>query len=119
MESYPLIPALKLALRNEMLSRGAGYWDLYDVMGGEGSMVQWVEAEPALAVKDYIHFTPKGASWVGKRLAAALEILQQQYEEAKEVMLAEQAELAAQAAAAEEAAAMQQGTGEKLDTVHE
>lgn len=119
MESYPLIPALKLALRNEMLSRGAGYWDLYDVMGGEGSMVQWVEAEPALAVKDYIHFTPKGASWVGKRLAAALEILQQQYEEAKEVMLAEQAELAAQAAAAEEAAAMQQGTEEKLDTVHE
>lgn len=107
MESYPLIPALKLALRNEMLSLGAGYWDLYDVMGGEGSMVQWVDAEPALAVKDYIHFTPKGASWVGKRLAAALEILQQQFNKAREEMLQEQA------------AAMQQSTGEKTDTVHE
>ena len=59
MKSYPLIASLKEQLRAEVLRRGGGYWDLYDVMGGEGSMVQWVEHRPAWAVKDYIHFTPK------------------------------------------------------------
>ena len=72
MESYPLIQPFKTALRAEVLSRGAVYWDLYDVMGGTGSMVRWVDSEPALAVKDYIHFTPKGAQWVGNALAAQL-----------------------------------------------
>ena len=60
MKSYPLIKVEKAPTRRGD-AQGAGYWDLYDVMGGEGSMVQWVEAEEPLAVKDYIHFTPKGA----------------------------------------------------------
>lgn len=79
MESYPLIKPFKAALRAEVLSRGAAYWDLYDVMGGEGSMVRWVDQEPAFAVKDYIHFTPKGAQWVGNALAAQLNAAQQTY----------------------------------------
>ena len=83
METYPLIPVLKTALRKEVLSRGAGYWDLFDVMGGEGSMVDWVNQEPAFAVKDYIHFTPKGASWVGRRLAQELSQLQLRYDALK------------------------------------
>ena len=75
MKSYPLIASLKEQLRSEVMRRGAGYWDLYDVMGGEGSMVAWVEGDPALAVKDYIHFTPKGASKVGNALVDALKEL--------------------------------------------
>jgi hypothetical protein len=116
MQSYPLIPALKSAMRAELLSRGAGYWDLYDVMGGEGSMVDWVNQDPALAVKDYIHFTPKGASWVGKRLAAALASLGMEYER----VVAEdsvQAELAKNRAA--ERAAFMQATGATNDTTNE
>jgi hypothetical protein len=46
---------------------------------GEGSMVRWVDQEPAFAVKDYIHFTPKGAQWVGNALAAQLNAAQQTY----------------------------------------
>ncbi|MEY2963039.1 MAG: hypothetical protein RL754_300 [Bacteroidota bacterium] len=80
MESYPLIVNLKTSLRKEMLRRGCGYWDLYDVMGGEGSMVRWVDMEPAFAVKDYIHFTPYGAKWVGEALETALKELGTRYE---------------------------------------
>ena len=80
MKTYPLIASLKDQLRAEVLRRGAGYWDLYDVMGGEGSMVQWVENKPAWAVKDYIHFTPKGASKVGYALVAALKELEVEYQ---------------------------------------
>ena len=84
MESYPLIPVLRTALRKEVLSRGAGYWDLYDVMGGAGSMVDWVARDPSFAVNDYIHFSPKGASWVGNRLAQELLQLQMRYDALKE-----------------------------------
>lgn len=76
MVSYPLIIPLKKAIRHEVLKRGQAYWDLQDVMGGPGSMVHWVEQEPALAVVDYIHFTPRGAKWVGERLIEELDVLQ-------------------------------------------
>jgi lysophospholipase L1-like esterase len=90
MESYPLIQPFKQALRTEVLARGAVYWDLYDVMGGEGSMVRWVDQEPAFAVKDYIHFTPKGAQWVGNKLAEMVELAQENYRAEKQ-RLAEEA----------------------------
>jgi len=38
-----------------------------------------VDSEPALAVKDYIHFTPKGAQWVGNALAAQLTAARDAY----------------------------------------
>lgn len=79
-KSYPLLEELTLQLRNEMLARGVAFWDLYDVMGGAGSMVDWVNAEPALAVRDYIHFTPKGASKVGASLVQALKVLEGKYD---------------------------------------
>ena len=79
-ESYPLLEELTDQLRNELLARGIAFWDLYDVMGGSGSMVDWVDAAPALAVRDYIHFTPKGASKVGASLVQALKALEDQYD---------------------------------------
>lgn len=89
MESYPLIKPFKQAMRAEVLARGAVYWDLYDVMGGEGSMVRWVDQEPAFAVKDYIHFTPKGAQWVGNRLGDMVELAQENYRAEKQRLAAE------------------------------
>ena len=94
MKSYPLIASLKEQLRAEVISRGGGYWDLYDVMGGEGSMVQWVESEPALAVKDYIHFTPQGASKVGGALVRALHELEKRYIQASALHDAEKQNVA-------------------------
>jgi hypothetical protein len=79
MESYPLIKVLKQTLRDEALSRGAAYWDLQDVMGGEGSMVDWVEQNPALAAKDYIHFTTKGSQRVGNQFGEVVRIAQEAY----------------------------------------
>ena len=54
-------------------------------------MVRWVDQEPAFAVKDYIHFTPKGAQWVGNRLAEMVELAQENYRAEKQ-RLAEEAE---------------------------
>ena len=110
MKSYPLIASLKEQLRAEVLRRGAGYWDLYDVMGGEGSMVQWVENKPAWAVKDYIHFTPKGASKVGYALVEALKELEVEYQEVMNLLAAEKQRIQDSTAAFK----MSQGTGVEL-----
>lgn len=44
---------------------GAGYVNLYTLMGGNGSMVKWVEEEPARANKDYTHFNFRGSKQIG------------------------------------------------------
>lgn len=44
----------------------AGFINLFQLMGGEGSMVKWVENEPALATKDYTHFNARGSKKVAQ-----------------------------------------------------
>lgn len=66
--SFPLLTAVRDALKNAALEEGAGYWDLLEVMGGPGSMPAWVASTPALAGPDHVHFTPVGAKRVGTLL---------------------------------------------------
>ena len=49
---------------------GGAVWDLFDVMGGLGSMKDWEEA--GLAKRDKIHFTDEGYTIVGDLLYNAL-----------------------------------------------
>lgn len=82
--TYPMLPVLVDSLRAEANRKGAAYWSIYDVMGGEGSMASWVKADPALASSDYIHFTSRGAVMVGDRLADALMAYYEYYRWRKE-----------------------------------
>ena len=61
MASYPHIEAVVTALREAANESGVAFWDMYSSMGGRNSIVKWVKANPPLAGKDHIHFTPKGA----------------------------------------------------------
>ena len=61
---YSVIENLKLAAESE----DCLFWDTHSVMGGRGSMLSWSESDPKLASPDLIHFTPKGARWIGKQL---------------------------------------------------
>ena len=47
-------------------------WSLFDAMGGENSMPVWVNANPPLAFKDFIHFNDQGAKKVADLLTDAL-----------------------------------------------
>ena len=64
-QTYPRLPALVDSLRVSANACGAAYWDIYGVMGGQNSMIQWVSARPALAGSDYVHFTLAGSKKVG------------------------------------------------------
>ncbi|NLA24495.1 MAG: hypothetical protein GX879_05970 [Bacteroidales bacterium] len=60
--TYPILPDIVDALRDASHRAGAVYWDMFTAMGGENSMVAWVNASPQLAGQDYTHFTPNGTS---------------------------------------------------------
>lgn len=51
---------------------GIAYWSLFEAMGGENSMPDWVNANPPLAFKDYFHFNDQGAKKVAQLFTDAL-----------------------------------------------
>lgn len=70
--TWPRLPEMVDSLKATALRNGVAYWDLYRMMGGENSMVQWVRHSPPYAGPDYIHFTPAGAKEVGEALSRSL-----------------------------------------------
>jgi lysophospholipase L1-like esterase len=48
------------------------FWNLFEAMGGKNSMVNWVNANPSLAYKDYIHFNEAGVKKVASLFSEAL-----------------------------------------------
>ena len=52
---------------------GSGFLNLFELMGGEGSMVEWVEQDPPLAAKDYTHLSSKGAKKMADLIFKELE----------------------------------------------
>ncbi|MGP1445920.1 MAG: GDSL-type esterase/lipase family protein [Candidatus Limimorpha sp.] len=72
MQTWKNLPELNDSLKAMALRNNLAYWDLFHVMGGEGSMAQYVKHNPALAGPDYIHFTFTGAQKIGTTLAKSL-----------------------------------------------
>ena len=69
MGTWKNLPELNDSLRTMALRNNVAYWDMFNVMGGEGSMAQWVKHNPPMAGPDYIHFTFRGAQEIGSDLA--------------------------------------------------
>jgi lysophospholipase L1-like esterase len=61
MKTDSAVVPLTRAQRKYAVNTGSGYVNLYTLMGGDGSMVRWVEEVPAMANKDYTHFNFRGA----------------------------------------------------------
>ena len=73
LQTYPWLPAVNQALKEAANENGAAFWDMYSVMGGENSMIPWVNS--GYAGNDYIHFTPLGASKIGTALSNSFSIM--------------------------------------------
>jgi len=74
--TYPMLETIRNEVQKAAQAQGASYYDMYEVMGGNGSMSEWVDAEPSLAAADYVHFTTKGAN---KMAASFYEALKKDY----------------------------------------
>lgn len=68
-QTSPDIPILIKAQSEVARETGSAFWNLFSEMGGLNSMPTWVNASPALAGKDYTHFTIAGANKVGEMLS--------------------------------------------------
>lgn len=77
LQSYRFLPRIVQMLRDTVVQHNAAYWSLYDAMGGHNSMVTW--ADNGLAGADYIHFSTKGVSIIGQRLADAFDHMYRLY----------------------------------------
>lgn len=73
-QTYPGLAITIKTLREIALDNGVAYWDMHRVMGGNGSMMKWVQKEPALGFTDHIHFTRRGAAYMGDLFCAALRM---------------------------------------------
>ncbi len=74
-----VVPLMK-AQKRYALESESGFVNLYTLMGGDGSMVKWVDETPARANKDYTHFNQRGAKAIGRLL---YDQLNKGYEEYK------------------------------------
>ncbi|MEG8945520.1 hypothetical protein [Rosettibacter firmus] len=64
----PDVPLLLAAQKKITEKSKVAFWNLWEAMGGENSMIEWVSANPPMALKDFSHFTQIG----GKRIAQLL-----------------------------------------------
>ena len=68
MATMNAIPAMRNAQREIAQKTQIAFWDMFEAMGGENSMVSFAQSRPPLAAKDYTHLTFNG----GKKLASAM-----------------------------------------------
>ncbi len=61
-------------------STGIVFWNLFEAMGGENSMVEFVKSAPPKGNKDYTHINFKGGEYLGKILFNTLMFEKKRYQ---------------------------------------
>ncbi len=69
LQSYPNLKYVIETQRETAMENNCAFWDLFETMGGEGSMIEWAQMNPPLGNKDYVHYTNLGAEKVGDLFA--------------------------------------------------
>jgi hypothetical protein len=71
----PDVPMLLSTQKKIVEKSKVAFWNLWEAMGGNNSMNEWVNSAPPLALKDFSHFTPVGGERVAELfLKSLLEI---------------------------------------------
>ncbi|MEC4113094.1 hypothetical protein VSO92_03100 [Myroides pelagicus] len=73
MKTDKAVSPLVKAQRKYAIETQSGFFNLYDAMGGSGSMIKWVQETPIRANKDYTHFNFRGAQEVANLIYKHLD----------------------------------------------
>ena len=84
MKTDSAVAPLTTAQKRYAVKTEAAYVNLYMLMGGDGSMVKWVEEEPALANKDYTHFNFRGSKKISDLIYNQISKGYEQYKKLRE-----------------------------------
>lgn len=68
----PDVPILLDTQKRIVEKTNIAFWNLWEAMGGNNSMDEWVNSAPPMALKDYSHFTPIGGERVSQLLFEAI-----------------------------------------------
>ncbi len=72
MQTHPEIKRF-VSVQEKIAEKGeVAFWNMFEAMGGENSISNWVEAKPPLAFKDYCHLTWAGGEIIANKLVSAL-----------------------------------------------
>lgn len=71
-QTRPFLPENVEAMKKTANDNGIAFWNMYEVMGGYNSMIDWVAQQPRLAISDYTHMTNRGAEKIGKIFTESL-----------------------------------------------
>lgn len=71
-QSRPFLAEHIASMKACALANDVAFWDMYDVMGGHNSMIDWVNQHPQLAASDYTHLTRTGATEMAKMFSNSL-----------------------------------------------
>lgn len=77
------MPGIKNLVRyqqNLAADEGVAFWNMFEAMGGEGSMAEMVHAKPSLANYDYTHINFRGGKHLAELLYEALIYGKEQYD---------------------------------------
>jgi lysophospholipase L1-like esterase len=73
LQTWPMLEPVRDALKNAAFNQKCAFWDMYEVMGGYNSMLDWVSHDPPYAGPDYTHFTPLGARKIAELLYKSIQ----------------------------------------------
>lgn len=62
----PAVYGLMKAQRMAALKSKTAYFDLFEKMGGAGSMIQWAKSSPQKASSDFVHFSGRGSKEIAR-----------------------------------------------------
>jgi hypothetical protein len=80
MKTMPGVYILRDVQRRIAYRCEIAFWDLFEGMGGENTMVKFTEANPPLGAKDYTHLTFRGGKKIAIKFANALLKQKKKYE---------------------------------------
>jgi lysophospholipase L1-like esterase len=79
MKTDSAVAPLIMAQKRYAVKSEAGLVNLFTLMGGDGSMVKWVENVPAKANKDYTHFNHRGAKEIAQLIYKQIDTGYKEY----------------------------------------
>lgn len=79
LHTMPGVKALMRYQENVAAEQGVAFWNLYEGMGGEGSIKRMAAAKPAEAAKDYTHISRRGGRRIAEIMFKSLKHGYEQY----------------------------------------
>jgi hypothetical protein len=78
--TMPGVPAMVSCQQAVCAETGIVFWNLFEAMGGNGSMVKMVKTEPSKASKDYTHLNFEGGKYLGEILFKSIMFEKKRYD---------------------------------------